>query len=336
MPALRPFGTTDMRISRVGLGASALGGGDWALGWGDQDDATSVATIRHALEHGVNWIDTAAMYGYGRSETVIADALAGLPDVDRPYVFTKCGIGWDPHDRSAPPFSACTPDAIRRSVDASLRRLRSERLDLVQLHWPPTGGVELEDYWGALVELRAAGKLHAIGLSNHGPNRVRRAETIGHVDSLQPPLSAIKRTALHELIPWCRSVGTAVIVYSPMEGGLLSGTFSAERAAGLGDDDQRRSLPEYTTDLPKNLAVSDVLGRIATRRGVPTPSVAIAWTLAFDGVTGAIAGARTPEQVDGWLPALDIELAPDELDEIAAVIERVGAGAGPTRPRLRP
>jgi aryl-alcohol dehydrogenase-like predicted oxidoreductase len=321
-----------MYVSPVGLGTSALGGGDWALGWGEQDDTTSVATICHAVEHGVNWLDTAAMYGYGRSEHVVGTALRAFSDADRPYVFTKCGIGWDPDDRAAAPFSDCSPDAIRRSLDGSLQRLGLERVDLLQVHWPSADGTALEDYWGALLELRSAGKIRAAGLSNHGPTRVRIAEELGHVDSLQPPFSAIKRGAAAELIPLCRSNGTAVIAYSPMEGGLLSGAFSAERAASLADDDQRRHLPEYTTRLDESLAVQAVLGRVAERRGAGTPAVALAWTLAFDGVTGAIAGARTPAQAEGWLAALEIELTDDELDEIGAEIERVGAGDGPVRP----
>jgi aryl-alcohol dehydrogenase-like predicted oxidoreductase len=332
MDGHRRFGTTDMFVSRVGLGTSALGGGDWALGWGEQDDATSVATIHHAIERGVNWLDTAAMYGYGRSEQVVGSALRAYTDADRPYVFTKCGIGWDPDDRSAPPFSDCSPDAIRRSLEGSLRRLGLERVDLLQVHWPSADGTALDDYWGALVDLRAEGKIRAAGLSNHGPTRVRRAEEIGHVDSLQPPFSAIKRSAAAELVPICRSNGTAVIAYSPMEGGLLSGAFSRARAASLADDDQRRHLPEYTTRLDESLAVADALRRVAERRGVQTAAVALAWTLAFEGVTGAIAGARTPEQADGWLAALDLELSAGELDEIGAEIERVGAGDGPARP----
>jgi aryl-alcohol dehydrogenase-like predicted oxidoreductase len=332
MDTRRQFGTTDMFVSRVGLGTSALGGSDWALGWGEQDEATSVATIRHAVERGVNWLDTAAMYGYGRSEQVVGAALRAMSDTDRPYVFTKCGIGWDPDDRSAAPFSDCSPDAIRRSLESSLRRLGLERVDLLQVHWPSADGTALEDYWGALLDLRESGKIRAAGLSNHGPTRVRRAEALGHVDSLQPPFSAISRGAAAELVPLCRSNGTAVIAYSPMEGGLLSGGFSRARAASLADDDQRRKLPEYTTRLDESLAVAAALGRVADRRGVGTAAVALAWTLAFDGVTGAIAGARTPDQADGWLPALEIELSDDDLAEIGTEIERVGAGDGPVRP----
>jgi aryl-alcohol dehydrogenase-like predicted oxidoreductase len=330
---MRRFGTTDMTVSRVGLGASALGGGDWALGWGDQHDDDSVATIHRALEAGINWIDTAALYGLGHSEEIVGRALRGMPEADRPYVFTKCGIGWDPDDRQKPPFSDCSPAAIRRCVDSSLARLQVERLDLCQVHWPSADGTVLDDYWSTLLDLRAAGKIRAAGLSNHGPTRLRRAEALGHVDSVQPPFSAIKRDAASELIPLCHENGTAVIVYSPMEGGLLTGSFSHERVRALAEDDQRRQLPEYTSGLDANLQVAAAIASVAAGRGVPTPAVAVAWTLAFPGVTGAIVGARTPQQAEGWLPALDIELTPDELDAIAGAIEATGAGQGPSRPQ---
>jgi aryl-alcohol dehydrogenase-like predicted oxidoreductase len=331
---MRQFGTTDMKITRVGLGASALGGGDWALGWGEQDDLDSIASIRRALDAGINWIDTASLYGLGHSEDVVARALEGIPDAERPYVFTKCGIGWDPADRSKAPFSDCSPAALRRCVEGSLNRLRVERLDLCQIHWPSADGTPLEDYWGTMLALREEGKIRAAGLSNHGPTRVRQAEELGHVDSLQPPFSAIKRGAAAALLPLCRAQGTATIAYSPMEGGLLTGAFSRERAVSLAADDQRRLLPEYTTDLEANLTVAAAIDQVARGRQVPAPSIAVAWTLAFDDLTGAIVGARTPAQVDGWLPALDIELTDDELDLIAGAIVGAGAGDGPSRPTL--
>jgi aryl-alcohol dehydrogenase-like predicted oxidoreductase len=319
----------------VGFGASAIGGGDWALGWGHQDDRDSVAAIRKTLESGVNWIDTAALYGLGHSEEVVRRALHGLPDADRPYIFTKCGIGWDPSDPFREPYSDCSAPAIRRSVDASLRRLGVERVDLAQIHWPSADGTTLEEYWGAMLELRAEGKIRAAGLSNHGLTRLRAAETLGHVDSLQPPFSAIKRTAAAELLPWCAAHGVATIGYSPMEGGLLSGAFSPERAADLEDNDQRRLRPEYTDELGANLRIAEVFAEIGRQRGVTTAAIAVAWTLAFPELTGAIVGARTAEQVDGWAPALWIELTAGELDAVAQVIEESGAGAGPSRPSQR-
>ncbi|HRE03929.1 MAG TPA: aldo/keto reductase, partial [Ilumatobacteraceae bacterium] len=298
---LRHFGTTDMRVTNIGIGASALGGGDWALGWGDQDDADSIACIHRALEAGINWIDTASLYGLGHSEDVVARALHGIPDADRPYVFTKCGIGWDPYDRSKAPWSDCSADAIKRCVEGSLRRLRVDRLDLCQIHWPAADGTPLEEYWGAMLELRAEGKIRAAGLSNHGVTRMKQAEALGHVDSLQPPFSAIKRGAAAELLPWCAAHGVATIAYSPMEGGLLTGAFSHERVASLSNDDQRRLLPEYTTELGGNLQIAAAMAVVAASRGVPTPAIAVAWTLSFPALTGSIVGARTPAQVDGWL-----------------------------------
>lgn len=331
--ATRQFGTTDMYVTKIGLGASALGGADWALGWGEQDDMDSIESIHRALEAGINWIDTASLYGLGHSEEVVRRALEGIAEADRPYVFTKCGIGWDPSNRHLPPFSDCSAPAIKRCVEASLRRLQVERLDLCQVHWPSADGTPLDEYWGAMIDLRAEGKIRAAGLSNHGLTRMKAAESQGHVDSLQPPFSAIKRAAAEYLLPWCAEHGTATIAYSPMEGGLLTGAFTAERARALADDDQRRLLPEYTTDLERNLQVATVMAEIAHERGVPVPSVAVAWTLSFEALTGAIVGARTPSQVDGWTPALSFDLSPDELDRIAEVIERAGAGEGPSRPK---
>ena len=330
MPSLIRFGTTELEVSRVGFGASAIGGGDWALGWGLQDDDVSIAAIRRALERGVNWIDTAALYGLGHSEEVVARALRDLPEADRPYVFTKCGIGWHDEDRYRPPYNDCSPPAIRRSVEASLRRLGVERLDLCQIHWPASDGTPLEAYWGTLLELRAEGKIRYAGLSNHGPTRLREAEALGHVDSLQPPFSAIKRSAAAELLPWCAAHGIATIGYSPMEGGLLSGAFSPGRAARMAEDDQRRNRKEYTDELEANLRLTAAFSDLADRRGVSTAAVAVAWTLAFPDLTGSIVGARTPEQVDDWVAALTIELTEAEMDELAAVIVEFGVGSGPT------
>jgi aryl-alcohol dehydrogenase-like predicted oxidoreductase len=330
LPTAR-LGTTDMEITRVGFGAWAIGGGDWSFGWGSQDDMDSVAAIRHAVARGVNWIDTAAVYGLGHSEGVVAQALLDVPEADRPYVFTKCGLVWDPNDRSAAPRRVMAPDSVRREVDASLRRLNIARIDLYQVHWPAEDGTPLEDYWGVMAELKQEGKVRAIGLSNHDVDQLEAAEKIAHVDSLQPPFSAIDREAARE-IAWCHEHGTGVIVYSPMQSGLLTGAFSAERVASLPEEDWRKSAPDFTTDLDRNLALARALEPIARRHGVGVPAVAVAWTLAWPGVTGAIVGARRPSQVDGWLPAADLRLTEEDLDEIADAIERTGAGRGPTRP----
>lgn len=324
-----------MEVTRLGFGAWAIGGADWAFGWGTQDDGASIAAIRRAVERGINWIDTAAAYGFGHSEEVVARALRDVPRSDRPYVFTKCGLVPDPKSPGTP-IRVGDPATIRRELEASLKRLGVERIDLYQMHWPPADGTPIEDYWGTLVALKREGKVRAIGLSNHGLAALERAERIGHVDTLQPPLSAVRREIAGAELGWCEGHGTGVIVYSPMQSGLLSGSFSAERAAQLGPDDWRSRSSEFRGDaLERNLALADALRPIAERLGTSVGSVAIAWTLAFPGVTGAIVGARSPAQVDGWIGAADVSLSETDLDMIATAIERTGAGSGPPRPPAR-
>ena len=327
------LGTTDMRITRVGFGAWAIGGAGWEFGWGAQDDAASIAAIRHAIDRGINWIDTAAVYGLGHSEELVARALADIPAGARPCVFTKGGLVWDERDRTASPQRVGAPDSIRREVEASLRRLRVERIDLYQMHWPADDGTPLEAYWDVVVRLKEAGKLRAIGLSNHDADQLEAAERIGHVDTLQPPFSAIRRRAAERELPWCARHGTGAIVYSPMHSGLLSGAFTAERAARLPADDWRSRARDFTGDgLRRNLELAAALGPIAERHGTSVAAVAVAWTLAWPGVTGAIVGARSPAQVDGWLAAATLELTGPDLDEIAGALRRTGAGSGPARP----
>jgi aryl-alcohol dehydrogenase-like predicted oxidoreductase len=325
------LGSTDMSITRVGFGAWAVGGGDWAFAWGPQDDDEAIAAIRHAVEVGVNWIDTAAVYGLGHSEEVVARALHGIPAADRPYVFTKAGLVWDESDRSAEPRRVGDPASIRREVEASLRRLQVEQIDLYQMHWPAADGTALEDYWQALVDLKAEGKVRAVGLSNHDVAQLEVAEQIGHVDSLQPPFSAIHRESA-DLLPWTVSHDTGVIVYSPMMSGLLTGAFSRERVAALPQDDWRRRSADFTTHLDANLAVGEALRTVAERHGVNQPAAAVAWTLAFHGVTGAIVGARSSRQVDGWLAGASLRLTTEDLDTVADAINTHGAGEGPVRP----
>lgn len=335
--ATRPLGTTGMDITRVGFGAWAIGGAGWAFAWGSQDDEESIAAIRHAVDRGINWIDTAAVYGNGHSEEVVGRALREMPARDRPCVFTKCGLVWDEKNPMLQAKRVGEAGSLRREVEASLRRLGVERIDLYQMHWPAEDGTPLERYWRTLLDLKAEGKLRAVGLSNHNAAQLEAAEKVGHVETLQPPFSLIRRQAAAAELPWCDAHRTGVIVYSPMQAGLLSGTFTRERTASLPADDWRSRAPWFQGQaLEKNLALADALRPVAERHRTSVGAVAIAWTLAWPGVTGAIVGARRPAQIDGWLAAGTLELAPADLDEVAAAVARTGAGDGPARPPARP
>jgi aryl-alcohol dehydrogenase-like predicted oxidoreductase len=328
----RPLGKTGIDITRVGFGAWAAGGGGWAFSWGPQDDEESVAAIRHAVEAGVNWVDTAAVYGLGHSEQVVAAAMEGIPEADRPFIFTKCGLAWANDDPYKPAVRTGTTQDIRAGVEASLRRLRTETIDLCQMHWPAGDGTRLEDYWATLLQLKEEGKIRWAGLSNHDVAMLGTAEAIGHVDTLQPPFSAIKRSAAPE-VAWCAASSTGVIVYSPMQAGLLTGTFTTERAARLSPEDWRSRDVEFKGErLERNLALADALRAVASQAGTTVPAVAVAWVLSWPGISGAIVGARSSRQVDGWLPAATLELSEGELEDIAQAIESTGAGAGPSRP----
>jgi aryl-alcohol dehydrogenase-like predicted oxidoreductase len=322
-----------MEITRLGFGAWAIGGGGWAFGWGPQDDADSIAAMRHAVARGVNWIDTAAVYGLGHSEELVGRLLRELPPADRPLVFTKCGLVWDERNPMADARRVLRPESIRREADASLRRLGVERIDLYQFHWPDASGIPIEDSWGAMIRLVDAGKVRAIGVSNFDVALLTRCEAVRHVDSLQPPFSLIKRSVAAAEIPWSAEHDTGVIAYSPMQSGLLTDTFTAPRVDALAADDWRRRGVEFQHgNLERNLALRDALRPIAERHGTTVAAVAVAWTIAWPGVTGAIVGARSPAQVDGWIAAGTLTLTPIDLDEIAAGIGRTGAGAGPARP----
>jgi aryl-alcohol dehydrogenase-like predicted oxidoreductase len=339
------LGTTDMHITRVGFGSWAVSGGDWAYSWGATDDAESIAAIRHAVDSGVNWIDTAAYYGFGHSEELVGKAVAAYSEADRPYVFTKVGLVGDPEHPNRPAVRTMNPASVRRELEGSLRRLGVERVDLYQVHWPDTGeafvyGADendlpaspnhtpIEEYWQLMADLKAEGKVRAIALSNHGPDLMAAAERIAHVEAIQPPFSAINRSAAAD-IAWAHEHGTGVIVYSPLQSGLLTGTFTAERAANLPEGDWRRTAGDFTSGLAANLRLADALRPIAARHDASVAEVAIAWTLAWPGVTGAIVGARKPAQVDGWLKAGAVRLTPQDLTEIAAAIRTTGAGVGP-------
>lgn len=326
------LGQTGMNITRVGFGSWAVGG-DWAVGWGSQDDNASIAAIRHAVARGINWIDTAAIYGLGHSEEIVAAALQAIPQRERPYVFTKCGLIGDPNNPKAGPRQIGAPASICQEVEASLRRLKVERIDLYQMHWPAEDGTPLEDYWQALLDLKTAGKVRAVGLSNHNIAKLNAAEALGHVDTLQPPFSAIKREVGKAELAWCKAHDTGVIVYSPMQAGLLSGAFTKKRAASLPANDWRSRNGEFTDEkLARNLQVAAAIQAVANRYKVSAASIAVAWTLAWPGVTAAIVGARSPAQVDGWMNAATLELTEADMNEIGAVIESSGAGYGPAKP----
>jgi aryl-alcohol dehydrogenase-like predicted oxidoreductase len=327
----RPLGTSGLTLTTVGFGAWAAGGGGWSFGWGPQDDSASIAAMRHAIARGVNWIDTAAVYGLGHSEEVVGQFLRTLAPGDRPYVFTKCGLEWDPQDRMKVSRRTLAPDSIRRECEVSLRRLGVERIDLYQFHWPDEGGVPMEDSWDTMTRLVEQGKVRAVGVSNFSVELLERCETRRHVDSLQPPFSMIKRDVAGAQLPWCAAHGTGVISYSPMQSGILTDTFSADRVATFAPDDwRRRGLEFKSPNLERNLVLRDALKPIAAKHQTTVGAVAIAWVLTWPGVTGAIVGARSAEQVDGWLPAASVVLDSQDLDDITGAIERSGAGTGPT------
>ena len=281
----------------------------------------------------MNWIDTAAIYGLGRSEEVVAAAMRDIPKSERPFIFTKCGLIGDKANPNELPKRVGAPASIRREVEGSLKRLEVEQIDLYQMHWPSNDGTPVEEYWQVLLDLKKEGKIRAAGLSNHNVEQLTAAEKLGHVDTLQPPFSAIKREVGDKELAWCHQHDTGVIVYSPMQAGLLTGAFSKERVAALPKNDWRSRNAEFTENLDKNLAVAAAMAKVAARYNVSTASVAVAWTLAWPGVTAAIVGARSPKQVDGWLAAASLTLTTADMEEIGAVIASSGAGTGPAKPK---
>lgn len=323
----RPLGKSGLQITTVGFGSWAVGGGGWAFGWGPQDDEDSVRAITHAVGRGVNWIDTAAVYGLGRSEEVVGRAVAAIPAADRPLVFTKCGLKWDAANPMTPAIRNSTPATLRLDVENSLRRLAVDRIDLFQIHWPDDLGTPVEDSWGEMARFVDEGKVRAIGVSNFNVALLERCEAVRHVDSLQPPFSLIRQGAAADVIPWAAAHGTGVIVYSPMGSGILTDSFSRERVAAMAEDDWRRGSPSHQEpDLTRNLALRDALRPIAARHGTTVSAVAVAWTLTRPGISGAIVGARTPAQVDGWLAAGSLALSSADLAEIASAVEGLRAG----------
>jgi len=317
------LGKSDLNITPVGYGAWAIGGGGWQFAWGGQDDNDSTAAIHRALELGVNWIDTAAVYGLGHSEEVVARALKTWSGA-KPYIFTKCGLRWDAQGNVQKVLHA---DSICREVEDSLRRLAVETIDLYQIHWPPDpDSPELEEGWSILAALQRQGKVRWIGVSNFNVKQMRRAQSIAPITSLQPPYSLINRGVEEDILPYCLREGIGVIVYSPMASGLLTGAMTRERAAKLPKDDWRSSDPEFREPrLSRNLALVEHLRDIGKRHGRAPGEVAIAWTLRNPAVTGAIVGARNARQADGVMRAGEFRLTDKEVREIEDSLEETAA-----------
>ena len=332
----RKLGANGPDISTVGFGAWAIGG-PWKFGWGPVDDDESVSAIRHAVDSGVNWIDTAAVYGLGHSEEVVGRAITSFDVGSDVYIFTKCGRSWYASEGEEV-VNDLRPDSIRFECEQSLKRLGIERIDLYQFHWADFAtGTAVEDSWATMKALVDEGKIRWAGVCNFDVELLERCQTVGHVDSLQPPLSMLKRGALHEVVPWSLNNRTGVIVYSPMQSGLLTGAFDSPRVANLPEDDWRRGSAEFQEPkFSQTMELVERLRPIASSVGCNLAELAIAWTLAVPGVTGAIVGARSPDQVDGWIGASDIDLSSDVLGEIEKAIDETGAGSAdpPTaRPR---
>jgi len=313
----RKLGNSDLEITTLGYGAWAIGGTGWDFAWGPQDDADSIAAIHRSLELGVNWIDTAAVYGTGHSEEVVARALKDWHGA-RPYVFTKCVMRWDDQGHVSMNYKA---DSIRRECEDSLKRLQVEAIDLYQIHWPPEdNGLGLEEAWQTLASLQKEGKVRWIGVSNFSAAQIKRAEKIAPVTSLQPPYSLIRRQIEAETLPYCKKRGIGVIAYSPMASGLLTGAMTRERAAALPPDDFRSRNPEFQEpQLSKNIELVERLRKVGTRHGRTPGEVAIAWVLGNPAVTGAIVGARNGKQAEGVMRAGELKLTPEEISEIEGV-----------------
>jgi aryl-alcohol dehydrogenase-like predicted oxidoreductase len=308
----KQLGNSDLFITSIGFGSWAVGG-PWEHGWSKQDDGDSIAAIHRALELGINWIDTAAIYGLGHSEEVVAKALAQWAGA-RPYVFTKCGMIWDEDGKVD---YSLKPDSIRREVESSLRRLQVETIDLYQIHWPMDELKDTMEGWAELAKLRKEGKVRWIGVSNFSAEELRHAQAIAPITSVQPPYSLIKRDIEKDVLPFCEAEEVGVIAYSPMASGLLTGAMTRDRAAKLPADDWRRRNAEFQEPrLSPNLELVERLRNVGARRGLTPGQVAIAWTLRHSVVTGAIVGARNAKQVEEMMSAPDFRLSEVEIAEI--------------------
>lgn len=313
----RKLGNSDLYITTVGLGTWAIGGGENPYGWGSQDDSDSIKTIHRAIELGINWIDTAKGYGHGHSEEIVGQAVADRRD--KVVVATKCGILWK--EDGSDIYGHLKADSIKAECESSLRRLRSDYIDLLQIHWPMPDE-DIEEGWGAIADLVREGKVRYGGVSNFNVAQLKRIQPIYPVVSLQPPYSMIKRDVEAEILPYCAEQNIGVVVYSPMQAGLLTGRFTRERAANLPADDWRKNDPEFNEPrLGRNLALVENLNKIAARKSQSVGNLAIAWTLHHPAVTAAIVGARRPRQIEETVHAGELKLTDQDLAEIKALLE---------------
>lgn len=311
------FGKTEMEITKVGFGSWAIGGGGWGGAWGAQDDREALDAILRAVEVGINWIDTAAVYGTGHSEELVAEALGSVPEADRPYVFTKCSLKWDENRNIV---NVLKKDSVKRECEDSLRRLRAEVIDLYQIHWPRPEE-DIEEGWEALAELKEEGKVRHIGVSNFSVEQLERIRHIAPVETLQPPYNMLNRGVEDGILPYCQKNDVGVIVYSPMRSGLLTGKMTRERVENMPDDDWRRNSDDFNEPkLSRNLKLVEVLEEVGAEHDASPGEVAIAWTLRRPEVTAAIVGGRRPDQVDGIIGAADLALSDEELRRIEEAI----------------
>jgi len=312
----RKLGWTDLELTVIGFGSWALGGGGWESGWGPQDDEESIAAIHRALDLGINWIDTAAVYGLGHSEEIIAKALRGMSE--KPIIATKCGLVWN---EKGEVFGCLKRDSIRKEVEDSLRRLEVEVIDLYQIHWPDPDP-DIEEAWSTMADLVKEGKIRYAGVSNFNVGQMKRIEKIHPIASLQPPYSMIMRDIEKEILPYCAEKNMGVIVYSPMQKGLLTGKFTPERVKNLPPDDHRRSDPQFSEPLLSiNLELVEKLKPIAEKHGRTLAQLAIAWVLRRPEVTAAIVGTRRPSQIEETFPAGDWELAAEDIEAIEKLLQ---------------